>query len=61
MAGIMELPAEARAAGPRWIGYVGTADIDAEKHVLVYTVVSTRLINGSPYNSVSAVFADSPG
>lgn len=34
--------------------------IDAEKHVLVYTVVSTKLINGSPYNSVSAVFADVP-
>ncbi len=34
--------------------------IDAEKHVLVYTVVSTKLINGSPYNSVSAVFADGP-
>ena len=32
--------------------------IDEEKHVLVYTVVSTKLINGSPYNSVSAVFAD---
>jgi CreA protein len=29
--------------------------IDAEKGVLVYTVVSTKLINGSPYNSVSAV------
>ncbi len=35
--------------------------IDPEKHVLVYTVVSTRLINGSPFNSVSAVFADAPG
>ena len=34
--------------------------IDPEKHVLVYTVVSTKLINGSPYNSVSAVFADAP-
>lgn len=32
--------------------------VDAEKHVLVYTVVSTKLINGSPYNSVSAVLAD---
>jgi CreA protein len=29
--------------------------LDAEKQVLVYTVVSTRLINGSPFNSVSAV------
>jgi CreA protein len=34
--------------------------VDAEKHVLVYTVVSTRLINGSPYNSVSAVYAGPP-
>jgi CreA protein len=32
--------------------------IDAEKQVLVYTVVSTKLISGSPYNSVSAVPAD---
>jgi CreA protein len=29
--------------------------VDAEKGVLVYTVVSTRLINGSPFNSISAV------
>jgi CreA protein len=32
--------------------------LDAEKHVLVYTVVSTRLINGSPYNSISVVPTD---
>ena len=31
--------------------------IDPEKNVLVYTVVSTRLINGSPFNSVSAIAA----
>jgi CreA protein len=29
--------------------------VDTEKQVLVYTVVSTKLINGSPYNSISAV------
>jgi CreA protein len=29
--------------------------VDAEKHALVYTVVSTKLINGSPYNSISVV------
>lgn len=29
--------------------------IDAEKKVLVYTVVSTKLINGSPFNSISVV------
>ena len=29
--------------------------VDAEKSVLVYTVVSTRLINGSPFNSISVV------
>ena len=34
--------------------------IDTEKHVLVYTVVSTKLINGSPFNSVSVVLADAP-
>lgn len=32
--------------------------VDPDKHVLVYTVVSTRLINGSPYNSISAVPTD---
>lgn len=32
--------------------------IDEEKKVLVYTVVSTKLINGSPFNSVSVVSAD---
>jgi CreA protein len=29
--------------------------VDAEKNVLVYTVVSTRLIAGSPFNSISIV------
>ena len=29
--------------------------IDADKNVLVYTVVSTKLINGSPFNSISVV------
>ena len=29
--------------------------LDADKHVLVYTVVSTKLINGSPFNSISVV------
>jgi CreA protein len=29
--------------------------VDPEKHTLVYTVVSTKLINGSPYNSLSVV------
>ena len=28
---------------------------DPEKNVLVYTVVSTKLINGSPFNSISVV------
>ena len=28
---------------------------DEEKRVLVYTVVSTKLINGSPFNSISVV------
>ena len=32
--------------------------LDPEKHVLVYTVVSTRLINGSPFNSISVVPVD---
>src|SRR6476646_10182888 len=31
---------------------------DAGKNVLVYTVVSTKLINGSPFNSISVVPAD---
>jgi CreA protein len=29
--------------------------VDPEKHALVYTVVSTKLINGSPFNSISVV------
>ena len=29
--------------------------IDPEKRALVYTVVSTKLINGSPFNSISVV------
>jgi CreA protein len=29
--------------------------LDAEKHVLIYTVISTKLINGSPFNSISVV------
>jgi CreA protein len=29
--------------------------LDEEKKVLVYTVVSTKLINGSPFNSISVV------
>ncbi len=29
--------------------------LDPEKNVLVYTVVSTKLINGSPFNSISVV------
>jgi CreA protein len=32
--------------------------VDAEKHVLVYTVISTKLINGSPFNSISVVPTD---
>ena len=29
--------------------------VDAEKNVLVYTVVSTKLINGSLFNSINVV------
>src|SRR3954463_5121869 len=29
--------------------------LDKDKHVLVYTVISTKLINGSPFNSISVV------
>ena len=32
--------------------------LDPEKRVLVYTVVSTKLINGSPFNSISVVPTD---
>jgi CreA protein len=32
--------------------------LDPEKHVLIYTVVSTKLINGSPFNSISVVPLD---
>ena len=29
--------------------------VDKEKAVLVYTVISTRVIEGSPFNSISVV------
>ena len=32
--------------------------VDRQKGVLVYLVYSTKLINGSPFNSVTAVPAD---
>jgi CreA protein len=31
--------------------------VDPEKNALVYTVVSTKLVNGSPFNSISVVAA----
>jgi CreA protein len=34
--------------------------VDAEKNVLIYTVISTKLINGSPFNSISVVPANAP-
>jgi CreA protein len=34
--------------------------VDAEKNVLIYTVISTKLINGSPYNSISIVPVSAP-
>jgi len=34
--------------------------VDVEKSVLVYTVISTKLINGSPFNSISVVPVNAP-
>jgi CreA protein len=34
--------------------------LDTEKNVLIYTVLSTKLINGSPYNSISVVPVNVP-
>jgi CreA protein len=34
--------------------------IDVEKNVLIYTVISTKLINGSPFNSISIVPVNAP-
>ena len=34
--------------------------VDVEKNVLVYTVISTKLINGSPFNSISVVPVNAP-
>jgi CreA protein len=34
--------------------------VDPEKNVLIYTVISTKLINGSPFNSISVVPANAP-
>ena len=46
------------AASPFFKSFEIHRMLDAEKNVLVYTVVSTRLINGSPYNSISVVPVD---
>ncbi|RKK01201.1 hypothetical protein EBE87_00315 [Pseudoroseomonas wenyumeiae] len=37
-----------------------TRIIDEEKRVLVYLITSTKIIDGSPYNSVTAVPVDAP-
>jgi CreA protein len=34
--------------------------VDIEKNVLIYTVISTKLINGSPFNSISVVPVNAP-
>ena len=34
--------------------------LDTQKNVLVYTVISTKLINGSPFNSISIVPVNAP-
>jgi CreA protein len=34
--------------------------VDQEKNVLIYTVISTKLINGSPFNSISVVPVNAP-
>jgi CreA protein len=34
--------------------------VDTEKNVLIYTVISTKLINGSPFNSISVVPVNVP-
>ena len=34
--------------------------VDTEKNVLVYTVISTKLINGSPFKSISVVPVNAP-
>jgi len=46
------------AASPFFKSFEIHRMLDVEKNVLVYTVVSTRLINGSPYNSISVVPVD---
>jgi CreA protein len=37
-----------------------TRIIDQEKRVLVYLITSTKIIDGSPYNSVAVVPVDAP-
>jgi CreA protein len=34
--------------------------LDTQKNVLIYTVISTKLINGSPFNSISIVPVNAP-
>jgi CreA protein len=46
------------AASPFFKSFKIHRMLDTEKNVLVYTVVSTRLINGSPYNGISVVPVD---
>jgi len=34
--------------------------VDSERNVLVYTMMSTKLINGLPFNSISVVLTEAP-
>ena len=44
-----------QSASPLFKSLTVTRILDAEKQVLVYLVTSTKLVDGSPYNSVTAV------
>jgi len=35
--------------------------VDEDRHTLVYLLISTKVLSGSPANAVSAVFANGTG
>lgn len=49
-----------QSTSPLFKALTVTRILDREKNVLVYLIVSTKLVDGSPFNSVTAVPIDAP-
>ncbi|MXP64615.1 hypothetical protein E0493_14780 [Roseomonas sp. M0104] len=49
-----------QSASPLFKALTVTRIVDTEKRVLVYLVTSTKLVDGSPFNSVTAVALGAP-